>query len=164
MTIQTFRAGPNGVTEPDGVPYETYTPIQGRTDFVYTPAPGQTVAGYDTGNEWDNVKFIWRPAPGPIEAIATAWVLGFGAPQYVNNNAVISVFKNGIDYSAELGGAFVNTFANTAWVTNHFMDVAVAGDEYQFMLFMTTPGGPGSVGIIQKDPRHTKILGRSFGS
>ncbi|WP_316176264.1 hypothetical protein [Bradyrhizobium sp. SZCCHNRI1073] len=155
MTIKTFRAGPDGSTPQTGIPNASYTTVHGRTDFSYLG-----VSGFDTGGEWDNTTFTWTPQAGPVEWDFQVWAMDFGG---TNANLTATVFKNGVDFQAGIGGAQVNTFVNTGSAQNSGKDVANGADTYQFKIYMTTADGLNN-GWLNADPRHIWIIGRSFGT
>jgi len=157
MAIHTFRAGPDGINAQAGIPNAAYTVVQARTDFNVFG-----VAGYDTGNEWNNSTFTWTPQAGPIDWNVQGWAGDFGPPGG-NWNLVLTCFKNGTDFWAAIGGAQFNTFANYGSATNSGMDIANGTDTYQFKVYMTTINGIAS-GFLNNDPRHIWIGGRSYGA
>jgi hypothetical protein len=158
--INSFRAGPNGSLSQMGIPHGPvggYTKMQGRTDFNFAG-----VKGYDTGGEWDNVNFQWKPQAGHIDWCAQGWVMNFGAPLMVNLNLVLSVHKNGVDFWAALGGEAYDTFVNSGAVINCGCDYANGEDIYDFRIYMTTIDGLSS-GYLNSDPRHIWLSGKSYG-
>lgn len=160
MTVHVFRAGANGITGQGGIlygPTQGYTKIQASTQFKYA-----NVSGIDSGNEWDNVQYQWTPQAGPIDWQAQAWVRNFGDPSGQNFNLCCTIFKNGIDWLAGIGGMPFNTFPTLANAICCGSDIASGTDVYDFRVYMTTYNGQAS-GILDADPRHIWLCGKSYG-
>ena len=160
MTINIFRAGANGITGQTGISYgptQGYTQVQATTTFKFAG-----VSGFDTGGEWNNVTWQWKPQAGPIDWQYQAWVGNFGDPSGQNFNLCATVFKNGVDFLAGIGGAPFNTFPTWANAMCCGSDLASGTDVYDFRVYMTTYNGAAS-GFLNADPRHIWICGKSFG-
>lgn len=157
MPIHVFRAGANGVSSQSGIPAKQYTRIQATTQFKFN-----NVSGIDTGNEWDNVAYQWTPQAGPVDWQAQVWALDFGDPTMQNYNLCLTIFKNGIDWLAGIGGQPINTFPSAGNAICCGSDVASGTDVYSFNIYMTTVDGQAS-GFLNADPRHIWICGKSYG-
>ena len=155
--INGFRAGM--ATPQTGLVHGAYTKLQYITNF----APGYGVAGYDTGGEWDNFNFQWKPQAGLIDWKVQCWIVSDYGVLINNNNIVVTCFKNGVDWSAELDGAKANSYPNSASCLCVGDDYANGTDIYDFRVFYTSADGEDN-GATNGDPRHMWLYGKSYGA